>query len=176
MTTRWLDRFVTGFMLVVIGAMMGLVWSHIQIQEHKEAMSNEQRAMSNELKEAERKLAEMEEEIEHQKLIKSIAMCESSLRHDGIWGDGGKSYGLFQFQRRTFYWLAGKISNEQRAMSNEDNPPNPPLLRGNKWKWKDARHQYVVASWAIKNGYGDLWTCYKKLTRNTDTDTNKREG
>ena len=129
----------------------------------REEMGEEQREMSNKLKLAEKKLEKMEDELEHQKLIRAIAMCESSGRHDGTWGDGGRSYGLFQFQKKTFYWLAKKISNEQRVMSNEDNPLNPPLLRGtNKWNWKDVGHQYIVASWAVKNGYGNLWSCYKK--------------
>lgn len=36
-------------------------------------------------------------------LLIDLAFCESSLRHEGIWGDVYQSYGLFQFQKPTFY-------------------------------------------------------------------------
>lgn len=48
------------------------------------------------------------------------------------------AYGLYQFHRPTFMWLA--------------------RLSGNpKLDWKNPEHQHRVAKWAIQHGYGKLW-------------------
>ena len=77
-------------------------------------------------------------------VIQKIVMCESSGKHEGTWGDGGKSYGIVQFQKRTFDWLS-----KEAGMEGE---------------WKNEQDQLNLMSWALDNGYGDHWTCYRKLT------------
>ena len=37
-------------------------------------------------------------------LMIELARCESSLRHDGVWGDTGTSYGLFQWKLKSWYY------------------------------------------------------------------------
>ncbi len=84
--------------------------------------------------------AEQDAELEREKL--SILTCESGLRHEGIWGDGGKSYGIAQFQYATFKDLrtqAGRLD----------------------LRWKDMHDQLWLLDWALRNGYGRYWTCYK---------------
>jgi len=79
--------------------------------------------------------------IEREKL--SILTCESGIRHEGIWGDGGKSYGIAQFQEPTFRHLkqlAGK----------------PDLV------WWKKNDQIWLLDWSLRNGYGRYWTCYQK--------------
>jgi len=71
--------------------------------------------------------------------------CESSGRHEGVWGDAGQSYGLLQVQKKTFDELAKKAG-----------------LKGANWK--NALHQLRVLSWALDNGYGYKWTCYEEVS------------
>lgn len=73
--------------------------------------------------------------------IAEIIQCESGGRHDGVWGDGGRSYGIAQFQERTFDWLGEKAGMRD---------PN----------WKSREDQITLLRWAVANGYGYLWTCY----------------
>ena len=85
----------------------------------------------------------------HILLIDKIVECESSGRHTNIWGDTHTrhpAYGIAQFQRRTFYWLADKSGLEGL-------------------KWKRESDQIQLLSWAVANGYGSLWTCYRKQMR-----------
>jgi len=61
-----------------------------------------------------------------------------------VWGDLDKeypAYGVGQFQKRTFYWLA-----ELAGYDNMD--------------WKDEFDQRKLLYWAIKNGYGEYWSTY----------------
>ena len=76
-------------------------------------------------------------------LALKIIACESSFRPH-IWGDDKKSYGIAQFQKKTFYWLADKAK-----MKNMD--------------WKLPEHQVRLLMWALDNGYGKYWTCYRKI-------------
>lgn len=80
-------------------------------------------------------------QLEKDKL--EILTCESGIRHDNIWGDGGKSYGIAQFQYATFKDLREKAGR--------------PDLR-----WKNRADQIWLLDWALRNGYGKYWTCYKK--------------
>jgi len=79
-------------------------------------------------------------EVEREKL--SIILCESGAIHHNVWGDGGKSYGICQFQKRTFYWMA-ELANK-------------PELR-----WKRRDDQVWLLDWALRHGYGKYWACYK---------------
>jgi hypothetical protein len=75
-------------------------------------------------------------------VLSDVAMCESSVRHEGIYGDGGKAYGIMQFHQATFDWFkvkAGRPDFDRSIMSD----------------------QIELAAWAIKNGLGHHWTCYR---------------
>jgi len=81
-------------------------------------------------------------------IVQAVIMCESSGRHN-IWGDLNYTYpafGIAQFQERTFYWMAEK--------ANLNNP-----------NWKSEWQQVWLLEWAIDNGYGKYWTCYRNLLR-----------
>ena len=78
-------------------------------------------------------------EIEKQKL--NILLCESGCKHTGVWGDGGKSYGIAQFQYKTFCDLKGEAGI--------------PSLR-----WTNREDQIRLLDWALRHGYGKYWTCY----------------
>lgn len=79
-----------------------------------------------------------------QVLASKITFCESSDRHEGIWGDNGKAYGKWQFHERTFYWLAVIAGYENVNWKNEDD-------------------QDLVGMWALEHGYAYLWTCNKLI-------------
>ena len=80
-----------------------------------------------------------------------VGFCESGNKHDGVWGDGGLAYGKYQFHSRTFDWMKDLAGKPELKREN---------LEDQEWLFK----------WAIKNGYGDHWTCYTKIMkRKTDT-------
>lgn len=84
-------------------------------------------------------------QIEHETRINFIldrmAFYESSynvVARGDYDGTRYHAYGLYQFHRPTFMWLA--------------------RLSGNpKLDWKNPEHQHRVAKWAIRHGYGYLW-------------------
>ena len=81
-------------------------------------------------------------------IIKKIIQCESEGKED-IWGDKNykfPAYGIAQMQKRTFYWLMG-ISGKKNM------------------KWKNKDHQIELLEWALQNGQGNLWTCYRILSK-----------
>lgn len=143
---RWLMYFVGVLLFMLVVAQIEM-YQDRKLERTLKQVQHEQQAMNNELKDAKERQSKLEEEMEHQKLIRAIAKCESNFRHENTWGDGGKSYGMFQFKLATFRELAGKMGFKNA-------------------KWKDAGHQYIVADWAIRNGHGDLWTCYRKVMSN----------
>lgn len=77
--------------------------------------------------------------IEKEKLI--ILSCESKFRHDGIWGDNYKSYGIAQFQKITFDELKTRAGK--------------PDLR-----WHSMSDQLWLLDFALRNGYAKKWSCY----------------
>lgn len=83
-------------------------------------------------------------EVEQEKL--AILLCESNIRHEGVWGDGGRSYGIAQFQQATFNDLKKEAGR--------------PQLR-----WMDREDQLWLLDWALRNGYGEYWTCYGKTAK-----------
>ena len=84
--------------------------------------------------------------IEHLLIVRGLILCESSWNKDAI-GDKGKSYGLGQFQKKTFEWLKKKAD-----MKN--------------LKWKDPHDQITLLMWAVEHNFTDLWTCSKKVIKN----------
>lgn len=89
---------------------------------------------------------QIEADILFVRVLEEIIQRESSGRHDEVWGDEGKSYGIAQFQERTFYWLAEKAS-----LQDPD--------------WKDESQQIALLAWAVKNGYGGLWTSVRQMEK-----------
>jgi hypothetical protein len=81
------------------------------------------------------------------KLVDEIIACESGGRHERVWGDKGKAYGIAQFWEETFYWMA--------EMANLENP-----------NWKSKEQQITLLGWALENGLGNHWTCYRELLDN----------
>ena len=43
------------------------------------------------------------------KMLKWVGMCESSGRHEDIWGRAGE-YGILQFKEESFYWLSERYN------------------------------------------------------------------
>lgn len=78
-------------------------------------------------------------------LIINILECESGGRHNAI-GDDGISYGIAQFRKETFYEFAA-----QAGFKN--------------FNYRNPIHQLKVMNWAIDNGYGSRWTCWRKLKK-----------
>mgnify|MGYP001558805881 CR=1 FL=1 len=80
-----------------------------------------------------------------EKIVADIIVCESGGRHDGLWGDVGRSYGVAQFNEETFYRFVKKSG-------------------AGKLDWKDRNDQIFLLRWAVSNGYGPSWSCYDKAT------------
>ena len=91
-------------------------------------------------------------QLEHELNTYGVIHCESSGEHH-IYGDGGKSYGLAQFQQRTFYWLAAK----ERLITG----------RKRQLRWKNRFDQIYLLKWSLKNGYASHWTCWDKINKTT---------
>lgn len=72
----------------------------------------------------------------------SIIACESGWRHDGVWGDHGRAYGIAQFHETTFYELAKKYG----------------YVGGH---WQNLQDQITVLDLAILNGDAEKhWACW----------------
>jgi hypothetical protein len=77
-----------------------------------------------------------------QLLCKEIINLESGGRHDGVWGDDGKSYGECQWQEHSFNYykrLYGMLKAE----------------------WKNRYDQTQLMVRCLRDGYGYEWTTYK---------------
>lgn len=83
-------------------------------------------------------------------LMMKIMKCESSLRSD-VWGDDGKSFGIAQFRKETFYEFAAMAREEMKAAK--------------LWpaSWYHPQHQVFLLNWGLDHGYGNRWTCYRKI-------------
>jgi hypothetical protein len=83
-------------------------------------------------------------------LMMKIMECESSLRYK-VWGDDGKSFGIAQFRKETFYEFAVMAKVEMKAAK--------------LWpaRWHYPQHQVFLMNWGIDHGYGNRWTCYRKI-------------
>jgi hypothetical protein len=81
-------------------------------------------------------------------IVLKVLQCESSFRNN-VWGDVDTkypSYGIAQFQERTFNWL------KELAGRKELN-------------WKNPSDQIWLLRWSIEHGYGHYWTCYRKYLK-----------
>jgi len=79
-----------------------------------------------------------------------IMICESGLKHD-IWGDDGKSFGIAQFRKETFYEFSAKAERKMRQAKMW--PP----------KWTSPQHQLFLLDWGLDHGHGNRWACYRKM-------------
>jgi hypothetical protein len=88
-------------------------------------------------------------------LLMNVMQCESSLRYS-VWGDDGKSFGIAQFRKETFYEFAAMARKEMKAE--------------NLWpaRWENPQHQAFLMNWGIDHGYGNRWTCYRKITKEAE--------
>lgn len=80
------------------------------------------------------------------RIMVAVAKCESGLRHDGIYGDGGRAYGVAQFHRPTFEHFKVKAGM--------------PELQYEKFE-----DQIILMAWMFSNGLQFHWTCYQKVVR-----------
>lgn len=76
-------------------------------------------------------------------LVINIIECESGGRYNAV-GDDGVSVGIAQFQKNTF--------EEMKKLAKM------PRLR-----WKNPIDQLRLTVWMLDHGYGNRWTCYRKL-------------
>lgn len=76
-------------------------------------------------------------------LVIKIIECESSGRFNAV-GDDGLSYGIAQFRQSTF--------NEMKALAKMPN-----------LRYKNPIHQLKLMNWMLDNGFGNRWTCYRKM-------------
>lgn len=84
-------------------------------------------------------------EVSYEQLAYKIIECESNWRPD-VYGDNGRAYGLAQFHKPTFYWLS--------------------KLAGKDLDYYEPQHQIELLIWALENGRGYLWSCYKQIILN----------
>lgn len=96
--------------------------------------------------------ASLRQEKEVRDLADKIIECESGGRHD-IYGDGGKSFGVAQFQIITFNELKDKAEMH--------------------WlNYRKKEDQITLLKWALQNNYGYHWTCYKMIAKMEGLDDN----
>lgn len=83
-------------------------------------------------------------------LVIDIVFCESSFRPH-VLGDDGKSYGIAQFRKETFYEFAAQAKTE--------------MVAAGMWPahWRNPTHQLFLLGWGIDHGHGKRWTCYRKI-------------
>ncbi|MBI3812950.1 MAG: hypothetical protein HY279_00580 [Nitrospinae bacterium] len=150
MSRGWLI-YTAGTFIIVVALMQ--VWTFKGSEIERIDIRKEIEINSIAISVLQRKIDGLNEELKHRKIVQRVIDCESSGRHEGVWGDGGKSYGIAQFQKRTFYYLAAKALKS----------PHPPFfMAGQRGDWKDREDQIQLLTWAVKNGYGNLWSCYKQ--------------
>lgn len=137
---KWFIRLVVILAVFVIGLQFGM---------YRQRSKETARTMKEELAWRDRAIdglkialsySQYDASVEREKL--QILTCESGLQHQGIWGDGGKSYGIAQFQYATFKDLRDQAGR--------------PALR-----WKSRDDQLWLLDWALRHGYGKYWSCYK---------------
>lgn len=139
----WCKGVIIGVFIVIALAYFayGIVWAWQGAEARREgSVAGGQWSVA--IQRAEALEAEIKEEADRKDLVLAILECESSSRPN-VYGDGGKSYGIAQVQKRTWDYLAP--------------------LAGIKGDWKDPENQVALLDWAIQNGYGDNWTCYRKI-------------
>ena len=136
-----MNRLFIGFIIFLFGVMAGYAWQYYHHSLVKESALQEVKTNRLLITELDQRIEELTKELTVRQHALEIIMCESSMRHD-VYGDGGKSFGWAQFQKRTFKWMAKEAGYE-------------------KLQWKNPYHQLILLEWALRSGYGEHWTCYK---------------
>jgi len=145
----WLMKEVQRFLSVAVASLIILMLG-VQIGLYKERSSQTAQAINAMMDKKDREIDKLnialnvvmfDLEVEKEKL--SILACESEVRHDNIWGDGGRAYGIAQWHFATFKELREKAGR--------------PELR-----WENIHDQIWLLDWALRNGYGKKWTCFQK--------------
>ena len=77
------------------------------------------------------------------KVALKVAECESEFKTTAT-GDSGKAYGVFQFHKPTFKEFAKEFGDESL-------------------EYKNTEHAIELAVWALAQGKGYHWTCYRNL-------------
>lgn len=106
----------------------------------KQGRGLEQRELQPVLEAGIARVEQTRAEIANYRQVLEILACESNFDHRAV-GDGGKSIGIAQFQRPTFYRLARKA--------------------GYDGDWRSPKDQVRLLTWAVGNGYADEWSCAK---------------
>lgn len=144
------DRVTTALVVLIILLVLLTITAQLAIYHGRQMERAEAAAKLADAEARAQRLGNMlsvaQTQIEHLAIVQALTRCESSNRHEGVWGDGGKSYGRWQFQEASFDYLA-----DRAGLSGLD--------------WQDARDQTIVGAWALTNGYGGWWTCWKKITK-----------
>jgi hypothetical protein len=76
-------------------------------------------------------------------ITQKVIQCESHGDSHAV-GDNGEAYGILQFHKPTFDWMKHLAGHDEYQYTN----PNDQIL---------------LFKWAVMNGYGDHWVCFKKL-------------
>ncbi len=132
--------------VIILILVQFFLYLDIKIQEYE--FQEKIFSLQHEIKGNERIIGQLKKRIEMQgayievlKKMHKVIECESNYKHE-VYGDGGKAYGIAQFHKPTFYWLSKEA--------------------GLKLKYKDRGHQILLLKWAIENGKGNYWTCYRR--------------
>ncbi len=136
---------IIGVMLIISMSLLSLYFeTEIKEFEFQEKIFS----LQHEIKGNERIIGQLKKRIEMQgayievlKKMHKVIECESNYKHEG-YGDGGKAYGIAQFHKPTFLWLSKNA--------------------GLKLKYRNRGHQILLLKWAIENGKGNYWTCYRR--------------
>ena len=135
----WIILTLLVLSISVLGyiAAVGMNQKDAQIEYHVQQAADLQ-------KEIERLEKEIAKELHYKKLELEIIECESDGKHEGVWGDGGLSYGIFQYQEATFHEDA-KLAGIQNA------------------DWHSKEHQLLAGRAALRRGEEEQWwNCYQK--------------
>lgn len=76
-----------------------------------------------------------------------VVSCESNWRAD-VYGDNGNAYGPAQFWKSSFY-----------RMKQDAIDAGAPFWY---FEYTNPTDQVILLNWALNNGYGREWTCWKK--------------
>lgn len=135
-------KSISFFLVFLFGIMAGYAWQH----KHNAQFRDEVKSNRILIADLNERISNFIEEISIRQQAINIILCESSMQHNGIYSDGGKSFGWAQFQKKTF-----------REMSFEAGYQN--------LKYENPFHQLVLLEWAIKNGIAEKhWKkCWQKI-------------
>lgn len=138
---RWARMLFLSLIILLAGVQIGLHKGRLQAIDESigQTLEAKQRTIDNLVAD----LAETRRLLKKERDKLHIINCESGIRHEGIWGDNGASYGVAQFQYRTFDWMRTQAGK--------------PRL-----KWKNRNDQLWLLDWALDQGYGKYWTCYDR--------------